>query len=546
MSRRDIGDIGDKSTLDRDEMQCPTCLEYRIVADDRVIDDFSGKRDKLVYASRCSNETCPRGRLEPDEVRSQMPNENLFSRFFRNYGILYTGALVIFIGLVMWFSITTLNLFGPTAPADVSGELVDSQGDPIEGATIQIENEETELEAETDSNGEFDFGEVEPGAEFQFSVIPPPPENSEYLKPDDMRLVTRDADYGFEGEMSNDIASVQSQYSTIQLQEPIEVSGSGVGQSTEFNVEYKHEWNSRYGGEVTISADDSPEQSPSFNLSEEMTEHNLLLSSPVEETEVSVDVPLIEDDRSEEMSGSEVVRFDGTEAPTNVQVNVEGSAPYPDVQVSNTVVCSGDELSQSGGTCSIPPSEYNNEGDSFSVGNRDATVSYTGRFVSDSVTIRGENGEVSIDESQATSTRDDGGWRYEGTVEEELLVQGNNTVTLTIQSLSGVDEQADVQVTYTRETPPPERPVIVVTDEDGNENEYRVNDENLENGVFTGTQTIELGNDYFNEGVNNVRVEAENEGSLIVEFTGKVDVEQDIGSSSGGSSGDNNEDINDS
>lgn len=521
--------FGDKSTFDRDEMQCPTCLEYRLVADDRVKDDFSGKRDKLVYATRCSNETCPRGRLDPEEIRLQTPDKSIFSRFFYNYGIIYTAVLVVFIGVVLWFSITTLNLFGPDTPADVSGQLIDPQGEPIEGAIITIENNNTQLSAETDSNGEFDFGDVELGEEFEFEVVPPPPEHSEFLKPENLRLITQDSNYGFEGVGAGDITNVESQYTTIQLQEPITVSGEGVGQRTEFNLRYNQEWNSRYGATITISADESPDRSPSFELSESMMEEFILLSSSPEETTVSVDVPLITDQRSEDISGSEVVRFDGTEAPEDVRVEVEGSAPYPDVQVSNTVVCSGDEVAQSGGRCDIPSSTYDDRGSSFSVGDRDATVSYTGRFVSDSVTLRSGTGDVSISRSQATDSSDGGGWTFEGEVEEELLVQGENNVSLSIQSLSGVDERASVEVTYTRELAPPENPQVVVTNEDGEENRYEVVDENqLQDGVFTGTHSVQLGDEFFYEGDNNVVIETENEGEIIVDFVGRVDVEQDI------------------
>ncbi len=509
-------DLRSNNTLDRREMQCPRCFEYRLEPNYDIINEFSGQRDKVLYATRCGNEVCPVDRVDPEDIRKQTPDQNVVQRFAADYGVVATGVVLAFIALAAGFGLMLTGIIGPAAPVDLSVTVYDDTGTGAEGVEVLING----TTSTTGPDGTADLGEIGPKVTKRLDILPNP--NSRFAAPPPTEVRVGDGKVWASNPHPDIDAEIRDGTLEITLPTAHNFTRQGFAPDDGIQVPFANAHNAQRGVTVTlygVSQADSTQVIPIDGRSDTVA----VLDDPTAQY-VTVTAPVSEYRASETgtYESTTSIAFDG-QRQTNGQIHFEDPhGGYPDVELGGTRVCTGEEVARNDGTCSIPETYLDGDAVALSLGARgdsiEYTVEYTAQSVADSVpvTINGETRQV----SRPSSAEPGEAWQRR--VPIDALVMGENTVEYTTPIVASVETTAEVAVEYELTSGVPKSPTVYVESADGDTHTRAVSNETLDGGVLTGSQTVELNPEWFAEGSNRVWVETENGGRLLFEVSAEL------------------------
>lgn len=513
-------DIASNSTFERAEMQCPTCFKKSLIADPERVNEFSGERDKVVYASLCSNPDCQTGRVKPDSIKLQLPSGGKAVQWVKREGLVSVSLVVLVVGAAVLVSLFALGTFAPASPADVEGQVLGVTGGGLGEVAVSLDGETIG----TDENGLFSFGLVSPG---EYELVVEPSADSEFgaIPPVDVSVGDGVYEIGSSEYVVRSGGGVQ-----VSLPEIQEVSARSVSSATETSLKFETAANAKRGVMVTLrgSEGSSAERREVIESGEprvltllsEPSESNIVVSAEPVERNVSV---------SETYRGPMTMDIRGSLSPRDVRVVVDENVSS-DVFVNRDEVCSVEELEAMGGVCGIPVSSFEGEVLTISFGDEmvgeDFELEYVSRSVAERVVVNVEGESWAFERSEGR-VAGDGTWTFSG--DFSGLSEGAQTVSVDAFSVEeGRPAEGSVEFVFVESVDSPERPTVSVVNGEGVENSVVVPEERLDDGRLTSTYVMTLPPEWFSAGENVIRVESANGEVVGVEVSAFSVIEQEM------------------
>lgn len=320
--------INEIEASSRDEMRCPECGELSI-KEHPSSSEYPTKKAAILKASYCSNDSCEKGLLTPDEVDKQYEPSGIGENLTNPKSLLQIGIALV--GIVL---IASYFLGGPihsaifAAPtATVQGSVVDSNGQAVQNATVTLDG----MEATTDEEGKYTFEEVNVG-EYQLSITPP--------EKSDMRSFGAEVEVTSEGMniigggVPDRLYSTKSGVLQTQFPSGVTLSDTFKAQETTKKVVFLHESN-RENVDVTISPLKQSEiestSSTTINMGDSATLdlQGTITSATATGTGTTVKDTFTQG-QTTDSSGQAILNVRGTMTPTATQIQLGDGAGTSD------------------------------------------------------------------------------------------------------------------------------------------------------------------------------------------------------------------------
>lgn len=513
-------DIASNNTFERSEMQCPTCFQYSLIPDPDRVHEFSGERDKVVYATLCGNASCNTGRIKPDSIRLQMPKGSKLTQWAKREGVLSVAIVVLIVGAAVLTALFTLGFVGPEATTTVEGQILTETGDPVSNAAVTLDGQTVG----TDEQGRFILEGVGPGV--HGLVVEPAAESSVGAIPP-VSVVVEDGEYS----VQQSETVVRGEDSLNVFLPPIEsVSARTVSANTSVDISFATTVNANRG--VTVMLRGQEPTTTETRVVVESGETVVVDSFGVpERSRTAVTVPPTEQPvtYADTYTGPETIPLEGNLAPRDFRVTFPDGAA-PSVSVNRELVCTAAEV-EAAGRCDIPADVVLDSGaaPTLSFGSGEGVAyefTYTSRTVAERVFITVDGEDQRVVERSEGSPLPSGGWEYQGPLGVGLE-QGSQSVTVRAVTPVGEVVEGAVVVQFDQTVVPPTTPRVTVVNAAGEEFSTTVPAERLDDGKLVSTYVLTVPAEWFSAGENTIRVSSANGQVVEVEVEAFSTVEQE-------------------